>query len=112
MPDKSDNPINFWQELKRRKVVRVIIMYAAAAFVLSELVDIIEDPLLLPEWTLTLVIVLLAIGFPIAIIFSWIFDVTPEGIVKTEPAKVAKEKEVEAKPAKRKLKTRIFLIFL
>ena len=104
MPDKPDNPINFWQELKRRKVIRVIIVYATAAFVLIELVTDVSEPLGLPEWIPTAVIVLLAVGFPLAIIFSWIFDVTPEGIVKTEPAKVAKEKEAEAKPAKRKLR--------
>jgi TolB-like protein/Tfp pilus assembly protein PilF len=104
MPDKTDNPINFWQELKRRKVVRVIIMYAVAAYVIIELVGNVVEPLNLPEWTPTLIIVLLVIGFPFAVIFSWIFDITPEGIVKTEPAKVAKEIEVEARPIKRKLR--------
>ena len=62
------------------------------------------EPLSLPEWTDTLIIVLLVIGFPITVIISWIFDVTPEGIKKTEPAKVAKEKEDEVKPAKRKFR--------
>ncbi len=73
----------FWQELKRRKVVRVITVYAAAGFVILELVSIIVDPLKLPEWTLPLVIVLLCVGFIIAAILSWIYDVTPEGIKKT-----------------------------
>ena len=91
MPGKSSNLGQFWRELKRRKVVRVIIVYGAATFVIIELVDIIGEPLLLPEWTLTLVIVLLAIGFPIAIIFSWIFDFTPKGIKKTKPIKLTKE---------------------
>ena len=50
-----------------------------------ELINNITEPLHLPDWTPTLVIVLLAIGFPIVIIFSWIYDVHPEGgIVKTE----------------------------
>ncbi|HER41253.1 MAG TPA: tetratricopeptide repeat protein [Salinimicrobium catena] len=75
----------FWQELKRRKVVRVITVYAAAAFVILELVSIIVEPLRLPEWTLTLVIVLLCAGFIIAVILSWVFDVTPEGVKKTVP---------------------------
>jgi len=44
MPDKSNNPFQFWEELKRRKVVRVIPDYAAAIFVLLELVDIISGP--------------------------------------------------------------------
>jgi TolB-like protein/Tfp pilus assembly protein PilF len=84
MPNKLTQ---FWQELKRRNVVRVITVYAGAAFVIIELINNITEPLRLPEWIPTFVIVLLAIGFPFVIIFSWIYDVHPEGrIVKTEPA--------------------------
>jgi TolB-like protein/Tfp pilus assembly protein PilF len=86
MSDSPNKLSRFWQELKRRRVIHVIIVYATAAFVIIELVDIIGDPLLLPEWTLSLVIVLLAIGFPIALIFSWIYDVSLKGIKKTEQA--------------------------
>lgn len=85
----SGNPNNlshFWQELKRRKVVRVITVYAAAAFVILELTDIVAPSLGLPDWTLNLIIVLLCIGFIIAVIGSWIYDIHPEdGIVKTGP---------------------------
>ena len=85
MPNKLSQ---FWQELKRRKVVRVITVYAAVAFVILELVSIIVEPLKLPEWTVPFIIVLLCVGFIIAIIISWIYDIHPEGgIVKTEPAK-------------------------
>jgi TolB-like protein len=67
--------------------VRVITVYAAAAFVILELVDIITEPFGLPDWTLQFAIVFLCIGFIIAIILSWIYDMHPEGgIVKTEPA--------------------------
>jgi len=91
MPNKLSQ---FWQELKRRNVVRVITVYAGAAFVIIELINNITEPLHLPEWTPTLVIILLAIGFPVAIIFSWIYDVHPEGgIVKTEPAIKVKVEE-------------------
>ncbi len=69
----------FFQELKRRKVVRVITVYAAAAFVILELMSIVVEPLQLPGWTLSLVIVLLVIGFIIAVILSWIYDAHPEG---------------------------------
>ena len=88
-----NNLSQFWQELKRRKVVRVITVYAAAAFVILELASIIAEPLKLPEWFLPMVIVLLCIGFIIATILSWIYDIKPEGgIVKTQPAhKVTKE---------------------
>ena len=84
MPNKLSQ---FWHELKRRKVIHVITVYAGAAFVIIELVNNITEPLRLPEWTPTLVIILLLIGFPIAAIFSWIYDIHPEeGIVKTESA--------------------------
>jgi TolB-like protein len=104
MPDQRNNPFNFWQELKRRKVIRVIIGYLASAYVILELVSIISDPFGLPEWTLKLVFTLLCIGFIIAVVLSWIFDVTPKGIRKTGSAKGVK---VQGKPVltgKRKIK--------
>jgi len=87
MATNPNNLSKFWQELKRRNVIRVITVYAGAAFVIIELINNITEPLRLPEWTPTLVIVLLAIGFPVVFIFSWIYDVHTEGgIVKTESA--------------------------
>jgi len=95
MPDKSDNPYNFWQELKRRKVVRVITVYAAAAFVILELVDIVSPALGLPSWTLGLVIVLLCAGLIISTMLSWVYDITPEGVHKTKPINKASQKTNE-----------------
>jgi TolB-like protein len=93
MPNKISQ---FWQELKRRNVVRVITVYAGASFVILELVDIIAEPLSLPSWLLPVIIVLLSVGFIIAIILSWIYDIHPEdGIVKTELATQEKAKEVQ-----------------
>jgi len=103
MPERSDNSFKFWQELKRRKVIRVIAMYAATAFIIMEAGDIMLPRLGLPDWTVTFIIILLIIGFPIAVIFSWIFDITPEGLKKTESAKVAKGK-TPPEPVKRKLR--------
>ncbi len=77
----------FWEELKRRKVVKVIIIYATISFIILQLLSVLIEPLYLPQWMMTLVIVLLAIGFPIAILFSWIFDITPSGIQKTQSIK-------------------------
>lgn len=104
MADKLNNPFKFWEELKRRKVVRVIIGYLASAYVLLELTSIISGPWGLPDWTINFVSVLLIIGFFVTVIISWIFDVTPEGIKKTESAKVIKLKEISSKPAKWRLK--------
>jgi TolB-like protein len=84
MADKLSGLEGFWNELKRRKTIRVITVYAAAAFIILQLVDIIAKPLQLPDWTLTLVIVLLIIGFIIAALLSWIYDITPTGVTKTK----------------------------
>jgi hypothetical protein len=88
MPNKLSQ---FWQELKRRKVIHVITVYAGAAFVIIELINNVTEPLKLPEWTPTLVIIILLVGFPLAVIFSWIYDIHLEkGIVETEQASDAK----------------------
>jgi TolB-like protein len=83
----SNKLSRFWQELKRRHVIRVIMVYTGAAFVILSLVDMIREPFELPNWSFKLVIIILIIGLIIAVILSWIYDVHPEGgMVKTEPA--------------------------
>ncbi len=77
---------HLWEEAKRRNVIRVIVMYAGAAYVIIELVNNVVNPLSLPQWLPTIVILLLIAGFPVTAILSWIFDFTPEGIKKTKPA--------------------------
>ena len=84
MFDKPDNPFRFWKELKRRKVIRVIIGYLASAYVILELTSIIAEPFGLPQGSIKLVFVLLCAGLVIAIYLSWVYDFTPEGIKKTE----------------------------
>lgn len=85
----------FGQELKRRNVARVITVYAGVAFVILELVDIIAEPLKLPSWLLPVIIVLLSIGFIIAVILSWIYDIHPEeGMVKTNIAEKVTKKDI------------------
>jgi TolB-like protein/Flp pilus assembly protein TadD len=87
----------FWQELKRRKVVRRNTVYAATAFVILELLSIIEEPLKLPEWTMLVIIIILSAGFIVSIILSWLFDFTPEGALeRTNPQQ---QSEIEIKPA-------------
>jgi TolB-like protein/Flp pilus assembly protein TadD len=72
----------FWRELKRRKVFQVAVGYAIVAWLLVQVIVAIEAPLNLPGWMDTFVIVCLAIGFPVAIVLSWAFDVTDAGIVR------------------------------
>ena len=80
---------NFWQELKRRKVIRVAIVYLIGAWVAIEAASVIFPALLLPEWTTRLVVALALIGFPVTVLLAWAFDITDRGIRKT-PAKVNK----------------------
>lgn len=83
MARKPGNVEQFLNELRRRKTIRVITVYAATAFIILQVVDLIAEPLRLPEWTMTLLIVLLIVGFAISALLSWIYDITPEGVLKT-----------------------------
>lgn len=76
---------NFFSELKRRKVMRVAAVYGITAWLLTQIVVAIETPLHLPGWVDTLVIVMLILGFPVAMILAWAFDLTPHGVVRTLP---------------------------
>lgn len=75
--------MSFLGEIKRRKVFQVTAVYAVVAWLLIQIAGTIEEPLSLPAWFDTVVIVLLAMGFPIALILSWAFDLTPSGVVRT-----------------------------
>ena len=75
---------DFFKELKRRHVVRVGLAYLVVAWLVLQLVNNIVSPLRLPEWTPTFVVVLLAIGFPIALVLAWAFEMTPEGMKRTD----------------------------
>ncbi|NCF63829.1 MAG: hypothetical protein GWP58_13340 [Gammaproteobacteria bacterium] len=67
-------------EIKRRKVFKVAAVYAVMAWLVIQIIDVINEPLQLPERLDTVVIVLLAVGFPIAMVLAWAFDLTPNGI--------------------------------
>ncbi|MBW6500375.1 MAG: tetratricopeptide repeat protein [Bacteroidales bacterium] len=84
MAGSSNRFSRFWQELRRRKTDRVIVFYAATAFGILELVDIVAPALSLPDWTMTFVLILLLTGFPVFVVFSWVFNITPAGIEKTK----------------------------
>jgi TolB-like protein len=99
MAEKLNGLEKFWRELKRRKTGRVIVVYSATAFIILQLTDIIAQPLQLPAWTLTLVIVLLVIGFIIAVLLSWVYDITPSGVKKTKPVSTVKHIDQTASPA-------------
>ena len=84
MVRKSRNPFHLWEELKQRKVVRVITVYTASAFAILQAADMISPHLGLPSWTISALMIILGIGLVIAIVVSWIYDITPEGIKRTD----------------------------
>lgn len=102
----------FWQELKRRKTDRVLVIYAATAFTILQVAEPIKSGLSLPEWIGTFIIIVLAVGFPIAAIFSWFFDITPGGIEKTKPADDRKKHTAEAELRRWKSTTLVSLIII
>lgn len=83
MPNDPKKLSQFWQELKRRKVVHVIVVYGTIAYGSIELVNNVYQTLNFPDWTPLLVLIVLASGYPLAIVLSWFFDITSEGIVRT-----------------------------
>jgi tetratricopeptide (TPR) repeat protein len=101
MTQKTNSFERFWQELKRRKTGKVIIAYAATAFILLQLADILTPALLLPDWTTRLITLIIIIGFPVAVIFSWVFDISPQGIIKTESVTESEKKGKIAKPSRK-----------
>ena len=72
--------MSFLGELKRRNVIRMALLYVVAGWVVLQIADVLFDPLGLPSWTFRLVLGLLLLGFPFALIFAWVFEMTPEGL--------------------------------
>jgi tetratricopeptide (TPR) repeat protein len=104
MSESPNKLIKFWQELKRRKVFGVVTTYAATAYIIIEVTNNLVVPLNLPDWVATFVVLLLAIGLPVVIVLSWIFDFTPKGIKKTESLEESEKEGIPTKPVKRKLR--------
>jgi adenylate cyclase len=80
------NPKNFFAELKRRNVYKVAIAYAVVAWLLMQVATQVFPFLEIPNWAIRLVIMLIVIGFPIALVIAWAFELTPEGLKRTEVA--------------------------
>ena len=81
---------SFFAELKRRNVYKVAIAYAVIAWLLMQIATQVFPFLEIPNWAIRLVIMLLALGFPIALIIAWAFELTPEGLKRTEDVDVSK----------------------
>jgi len=80
---------NFFSELKRRNVYKVAVAYGVVAWLLMQIASQIFPFFEIPNWVVRLVVLVLVIGFPIALIIAWAFEATPEGIKRTEAADAA-----------------------
>lgn len=111
------NPIrSFYQELRRRKVIRVAVMYAIVAWVVVEVASVMFPGMLLPDWSVRLVIGLAVLGFPIALVLAWAMEMTPDGL-KTDAqsqleAAIEKVDEPDETPGKETFDSIAVLPFL
>jgi TolB-like protein len=71
-----------FQELKRRNVFKVGTVYVVLAWLLAQITDVFLEPFGAPDWVIKTVLLLLIIGFPLALLFAWAFELTPEGLKK------------------------------
>lgn len=78
--------MKLFSELQRRNVYRVASAYIVVGWLVMQVIDVMAPALQLPDWVASLLAMLLLIGFPIAMVLTWIYDVTPEGVVRTDPA--------------------------
>jgi adenylate cyclase len=91
------NPImKFWKELQQRKVIRVAVAYLVIGWVVVEVSSVLLPSLLLPDWTGRLVVALVALGFPVALVLAWVFDVSPEGLRRERPRTDSAERAPDA----------------
>src|SRR6185295_11858239 len=84
------NSGNFFAELKRRNVYKVAVAYAVVAWLTIQAASIFLPAFNAPQWAMQVAILILVVGFPIALAFSWAFEITPEGIKlesEIEPSK-------------------------
>lgn len=112
MAQRPNKLSQFWQELKRRHVVHVITVYASTAWVLIQLVITLTEPLNLPTGLATIVVIVLAVGFPPAVILSWLYDLTGKGIEKTKPLQEVREGEKTVVPNAWRIATIISFIVI
>src|SRR5437667_10450387 len=87
--ERGRESINFFAELKRRNVYKVAVAYAIVGWLVVQIATQVFPFLEIPNWIVRLVIVLVAIGFPIALVIAWAFELTPEGLKRTEVADAA-----------------------
>src|SRR6267142_115566 len=90
------NPGNFLAELKRRNVYKVAAAYAIVAWLLIQAASILFPTFEAPAWVMKVFVLATILGFPVALIFAWAFEITPEGLRRAE--EVAPQESTTRKP--------------
>src|SRR5713101_4635300 len=85
------DPKNFFTELKRRNVYKVAVAYAIVGWLLVQVATQVFPFFEIPTWAVRLIVLAIVIGFPVALILAWAFELTPEGLKRTEDVDVATE---------------------
>ena len=93
--------MSFFEELKKRNVIRVAIAYAVGAWVIVEVASVLLPTFNAPDWTLRALILLLVAGLPIALLVAWMFEITPEGIKKEDNVDTEEEVVFKARSARK-----------
>jgi len=101
---------DFWEELKKRNVVRTLIFYSVTAWLIIQFAATTFPYLNLPDWSITVVIITLLIGLPIVLIVSWIYEMTTDGLKKTDS--VDHEKSITIKTGKKLNRLTIIILSL
>ncbi|MDT0553690.1 hypothetical protein [Urechidicola vernalis] len=97
----------FFSELKRRNVYKVAITYAITSWLLAQLASLAASSFGAPDWVIKMIIVLLFIGFPIALILAWAFEMSPQGMIRT--ASVAAQQNPYSERKKKPLTSNLFI---
>ena len=84
VPDAAMDPAIFFTELKRRKVYRVAVAYAIVAWLLIQATSILFPTFEAPSWVMKVFVTAVILGFPVALILAWAFDLTPEGLKRSD----------------------------
>ena len=93
------NSGNFFAELKRRNVYKVAVAYAIAGWALSQGIAQVFPVFDVPNWAIRMIVLLIVLGFPVAVVFAWFFEITPEGIKRTEVADAMPKVAIQKKRA-------------
>lgn len=96
--DESGSLFGFFTDLARRKVYRIAASYLVGAWVILQVADVILDALPLPDYSMTFVVVALAMGFPLAVVLAWAFQWTPQGLMVEGPRGLLQARSAGASP--------------